>query len=133
MNIAIIDYNAGNVTSVAHAVSACGGKAIVTADHDLIRSADKVIFPGVGAAASCMAELQARGLDQALAEAVASGKPVFGICVGMQLLFDHSEEDGGVDCLGLLPGKVRSLPYPIHRSKYRTWAGTLSPSWQKNH
>lgn len=107
MTVAILDYRAGNVTSVAHAVRASGYEAVITADHDIIGSAEQVIFPGVGAAGTCMAVLRERGLDVALAQAVDSGKPVFGICVGMQLLFDHSEEDGGVACLGLLPGRVR--------------------------
>ncbi len=107
MTVAILDYNAGNVTSVANAVAKLGFEAEVTADHDVIGAADKVIFPGVGAARTCMEVVKARGLDVALAEAVASGKPVFGICVGMQLLFDRSEEDDGIECLGLLPGTVR--------------------------
>ena len=107
MSVAILDYNAGNVTSVAHAVHRLGLDAEVTSDHDVIRAADRVIFPGVGAAATCMAVLRERRLDVALREAVESGKPVFGICVGMQLLFDHSDENGGVECLGLLPGQVR--------------------------
>lgn len=107
MTVAILDYNAGNVTSVANAVGKLGFEADVTFDHDVIANADQVIFPGVGAAATCMQVIRERGLDIALTNAVTSGKPVFGICVGMQLLFDHSEEDGGVDCLGLLPGKVR--------------------------
>ncbi len=107
MTVAILDYNAGNVTSVANAVTKLGFEAEITSDPDVIRRADKVIFPGVGAARTCMEAIRERGLDVALAEAVESGKPVFGICVGMQLLFDHSEEDGGVECLGLLPGTVR--------------------------
>lgn len=107
MTVAILDYNAGNVTSVANAVTKLGFEAEITSDPDVIRRADKVIFPGVGAARTCMEVIRERGLDVALAEAVESGKPVFGICVGMQLLFDHSEEDGGVECLGLLPGTVR--------------------------
>lgn len=105
--IAILDYRAGNVTSVAHAVRRLGYEAEITYDHDVIRDADHVIFPGVGAAQSCMEVVRDRGLDVALHEAVDAGKPVFGICVGMQLLFDHSDEDGGVDCIGLLPGHVR--------------------------
>ena len=107
MTVAILDYNAGNVTSVANAVTKLGFEAEITSDPDVIRRADKVIFPGVGAARTCMEAIRERGLDVALAEAVESGKPVFGICVGTQLLFDHSEEDGGVECLGLLPGTVR--------------------------
>jgi len=107
MAVAILDYKAGNVTSVAHAVRRLGVDAEVTSDHEVIRSAEHVIFPGVGAAATCMQVVRDRGLDVALREAVDANKPVFGICVGMQLLFEHSEEDGGVDCLGLLPGRVR--------------------------
>lgn len=107
MSVAILDYNAGNVTSVAHAVRRLGFDACITADHDTIRAADHVIFPGVGAAATCMQVVRERGLDIALHDAVHAGQPVFGICVGMQLLFDHSDENGGVECLGLLPGRVR--------------------------
>jgi len=123
MSVAILDYNAGNVTSVAHAVRRLGFAAEVTADHDTIRAADRVIFPGVGAAATCMQIVRERGLDSALREAVDSGKPVFGICVGMQLLFDHSEEDGGVDCLGLLPGRVRrfDLDDPTLKVPHMGW------------
>ena len=107
MSVAILDYNAGNVTSVAHAVRRLGSDAHITADHETIRRADRVIFPGVGAAGTCMQVVRERGLDVALREAVESGKPVFGICVGMQLLFERSDEDGGVECIGLLPGRVR--------------------------
>lgn len=123
MPVAILDYNAGNVTSVAHAVRGLGFDAEITADHDVIRAADQVIFPGVGAAATCMQVLRERGLDVALHEAVESGKSVFGICVGMQLLFDHSEEDGGVDCLGILPGVVRrfELDDPTLKVPHMGW------------
>jgi len=106
VRIAIIDYKAGNLTSVQRALAHLGVAAEVTADPARIVSADKVIFPGVGAAESCMANLQAGGLDEALREAVAAGKSVLGICVGMQLLFEHSDEDGGVPCLGILEGVV---------------------------
>lgn len=123
MPVAILDYKAGNVTSVAHAVRSLGFEAEITADHDVIRAADHVIFPGVGAAATCMKVLRERGLDVALSEAVDSGKPVFGICVGMQLLFEHSEEDGGVECLGLLPGRVRrfELDDPTLKVPHMGW------------
>ncbi|MFW5751543.1 MAG: imidazole glycerol phosphate synthase subunit HisH [Planctomycetota bacterium] len=107
MSIAIIDYRAGNLTSVQRALAQLGVAAAVTHDIDVVRASRRVIFPGVGAAASCMANLRELGMDVALREAIAAGKPVLGICVGMQLLFEHSEEDGGTDCLGILPGRVR--------------------------
>jgi imidazole glycerol-phosphate synthase subunit HisH len=114
MSVAIIDYNAGNLTSVARALAHLGVDAAITDDPDKLRHASRVIFPGVGAAASCMQQLKAAGMDQALRETVASGKPVLGICVGMQLLFRHSDEDGGVDCVGLLPGRVKRFQ-PVNR------------------
>jgi glutamine amidotransferase len=109
MRVAIIDYEAGNLTSVARAVRRLGHEAEVTADGARIAAADRVIFPGVGAAASCMTGLRARGQDRALMAAIASGRPVLGICVGMQLLFERSEEDGDTPCLGLLPGAVTRI------------------------
>lgn len=107
MKIAILDYKAGNVTSVLRAIQHLGFDATITPDPDQVCRADKVIFPGVGAAASCMTHLKERGLDQALRDVAAAGTPLLGICVGMQLLFEHSAEDGGVDCVGLLPGQVK--------------------------
>ena len=106
MHIAIIDYQAGNLTSVQRALAHLGVTAEVTPDPQRVVAADRVIFPGVGAAAACMANLQSAGLDQALSQVIAAGKPVLGICVGMQLLFEHSDEDGGVSCLGVLDGVV---------------------------
>jgi len=106
MPTAIIDYNAGNLTSVRRALHELGDEAEISRDPEVIARAERVIFPGVGAAAQCMGDLRASGMDRALRDAVASGRPVLGICVGMQLLFEHSEEDGGVDCTGLLPGRV---------------------------
>jgi imidazole glycerol-phosphate synthase subunit HisH len=106
MRIAILDYRAGNVTSVRRALASLGHEAEITADPAVIARADKVIFPGVGAAGSCMATLRSSGLDQSLRAAVASGKPVLCVCIGLQLLFAASEEDGGTPCLGLLPGTV---------------------------
>ena len=106
MTVAIIDYEAGNLTSVQRALQQLQVEAQISQDPAVIAAADHVIFPGVGAAASCMANLRATGMDQALQEVVAAGKPVLGICVGMQLLFESSAEDGGVACLGLLPGSV---------------------------
>ena len=107
---AIVDYRAGNLTSVKLAFDAIGVETQVTSDPAVVRTADRVVFPGVGAAASAMANLRALGLVDAVREAALSERPFLGICLGMQILFEHSEEDGGVDLLGILPGKVRRFP-----------------------
>ena len=106
---AIIDYKAGNLTSVKLAFAALGVETIVTSDPKAIAAADRVVFPGVGAARSAMENLRSLGLVDAVKNAAAT-KPFLGICLGMQILFDHSEEDGGVDCLGIIPGRVRIFP-----------------------
>ena len=106
---AIVDYGAGNLTSVRYAFAACGVEAAVTRDPEVIRAADRVVFPGVGAAKSAMENLRALGLVEAV-RAAAEAKPFLGICLGMQILFAHSEEDGGVETLGVLPGRVRRFP-----------------------
>ncbi|MFW5856354.1 MAG: imidazole glycerol phosphate synthase subunit HisH [Planctomycetota bacterium] len=110
--IAILDYEAGNLTSVDLAVREAGGDPKVTQDPADVRAAERVIFPGVGAAGHCMENLRRLGLDRALREAVESGKPVLGICIGIQLLFERSAEDGGVECLGILPGEVVPFDFP---------------------
>ena len=102
MSIAIIDYNAGNVQSVLFAMERLGVDAVLTDDHTVIRSADKVIFPGVGAANTTMAYLRERGLDGLIRSLT---QPVLGICLGMQLLCEHSEEND-TPCLGIIPQKV---------------------------
>lgn len=107
---AIIDYKAGNLTSVRNALDALGAEAVVTSDPSVIDGADHVIFPGVGAAKSAMENLDSLGLVEPLRRIALSGKPFLGICLGMQILFEYSEEDGGVDLLGILPGKVRRFP-----------------------
>lgn len=106
MRVAILDYEAGNLASVQRAVTHLGYDAQITADPKAIASAERVIFPGVGAAGQCMANLQQRGLDEAIRGVVDAGRPLLCICIGMQLLFEHSDEDGGVPCLGILPGVV---------------------------
>lgn len=123
MTTAIVDYRAGNLTSVLRALRHLGAPAEISADPERIAAAERVIFPGVGAAASCMENLRATGMDAAIADAVASGRPVLGICVGMQLLFERSEEDGGVDCLGLLPGEVVAMrsPDPTIKIPHMGW------------
>ena len=106
---AIIDYRAGNLTSVRNALAAIGAEATVTSDPGVVARADSVVFPGVGAAKSAMRSLSDLGLVDAVREAAAS-KPFLGICLGMQILFSSTEEDGGVDLLGILPGRVRRFP-----------------------
>jgi imidazole glycerol-phosphate synthase subunit HisH len=123
MRVAIIDYQAGNLTSVQRALAHLGHASEITADAAVIANADKVIFPGVGAAGSCMANLRAGRLDQALAQVIAAQKPLLCICVGMQLLFERSEEDGGVPCLGIIPGAVRkfALKDPALKVPHMGW------------
>ena len=107
---AIVDYRAGNLTSVRLAFAAIGETAAVTDDPAVIAAADRVVFPGVGAAKSAMENLKRAGLVDAVRSAALSGRPFLGICLGMQILFEHSEEDGGVDTLGVFKGKVRRFP-----------------------
>jgi glutamine amidotransferase len=104
---AIIDYRAGNLTSVKLAFDALGAASVVTSDPAVIRSCARVVFPGVGAAGSAMRNLADLQLIIVLREVIAAGTPFLGICVGTQVLFDFSEEDGGTDALGFLPGRVR--------------------------
>ena len=106
----IVDYRAGNLTSVRLAFAALGEETTVTSDPAAVRRAARVVFPGVGAAAAAMANLRACGLVEAVREAADGTRPFLGICLGMQILFEHSEEDGGVDLLGVLPGRVRRFP-----------------------
>jgi glutamine amidotransferase len=101
--IHIVDYKAGNITSVKRGLTHLGVDSVITPDPDVLRRAEKIIFPGVGMAASAMEVLRARGLDAALREAYAQGTPILGICLGSQIVLDRSEE-GDTACLGLLPG-----------------------------
>lgn len=109
-SVTIVDYRAGNLTSVRYAFEALGVEARVTRDAGEIRAARRVVFPGVGAAGSAMANLRAMGLAEAVREAADGERPFLGICLGMQILFERSEEDGGTDTLGVLPGRVRRFP-----------------------
>jgi glutamine amidotransferase len=104
--IVIIDYGMGNLRSVQKAIEAVGHQAEITPDPDLVRRASKVILPGVGAFEDAAAELKRTGLGEAFRDAVLAGKPSLGVCLGLQLLFDVSEEDGLHQGLGLLPGRV---------------------------
>ena len=107
--VAVIDYGMGNLHSVASALEHVGAEQVlVTHDAELIRQADRVVFPGVGAMRDCMAEIRRLKCDQLLADVLLEQqKPVLAICVGMQALMTRSEENAGVDCLDLIPGNVR--------------------------
>jgi glutamine amidotransferase len=105
--IAIVDYRAGNLTSVQLACESLGVEALITQDPAIVRQADRVIFPGVGAAGAAMASIRELSLEPAIRDVIAAGRPFLGICVGTQILLSHSEEDGGVDGLGIIPGTVR--------------------------
>jgi glutamine amidotransferase len=106
--VAVIDYGMGNLHSVAKALEHCGKdvSVSVTSDAKTILQADRVIFPGVGAIRDCMAEIRRLGIDTIVSEVIQS-KPLLGICVGMQALMESSEENGGVDCLGIVKGQVK--------------------------
>lgn len=108
--IAIIDYGVGNLRSVEKAFLATGCEATVTSDRGALRAAEKLVLPGVGAFGACMKALTELGFDQVVHERVAAGTPLLGVCVGMQLLFERSEEFGPSEGLGLLPGSVCRFP-----------------------
>jgi len=114
--IVVIDYGMGNLHSVASALEhvAPTAEVVISADPEVVRSADRVIFPGVGAIRDCVAAIRDTGVDAVVAEFIASGKPLLAICVGMQALLEHSEENQGVSCLGLLEGKVRFFGAKLH-------------------
>lgn len=107
--IAIIDYGAGNVNSVKKALTYLGKESVITSDHDTILNSEKVILPGVGNFGDVMKELTTRKLDVAIKEVIDSGKPFLGICVGLQVLFEKSEESPDVPGLGILKGNVRKF------------------------
>lgn len=108
--IAIIDYGMGNLGSVHKALTLLGITAQITDKPADVHQADGVILPGVGAFADAMANLTALGMDEAVKQVVATNKPLLGICLGMQLLMSWSEENGGVNGLGIIPGQVKRLP-----------------------
>ena len=107
MTLAIIDYGVGNLRSVEKAFAAMGCEAIVSSDESVLREAERLVLPGVGAFRACMAALKERGFDRLVQERASEGTPLLGVCVGMQLLFDESEEFGSTRGLGLLRGSVR--------------------------
>src|SRR5438270_8605730 len=108
--IVVVDYDAGNLRSVQRAMEHVGLRPLVTSDPHAVEHAEALVLPGVGSAQDCMRKLRERGLVEPLQAYAASGRPFLGVCVGLQLLFDASEEGGGVACLGILPGMVRRFP-----------------------
>ena len=110
--VVIVDYEAGNLTSVRFAVEKLGWTGQITSDPDQILSAERVIFPGVGIATHVVDSLEHSGLGEAICEYAQTGRPLLGICIGAQVILDHSEE-GDVRCLGILEGRVRRLEVPL--------------------
>jgi glutamine amidotransferase len=113
--IAVLDYGIGNLRSAEKALQHVGADAVLVADPDLAAGADAVVLPGVGSFGGCMGALRASGLDRVALDAVSSGKPFLGICVGMQMLYEGSDESPGTAGLGILPGCVRLLPPGVKR------------------
>ncbi|MFM8601090.1 MAG: imidazole glycerol phosphate synthase subunit HisH [Actinomycetota bacterium] len=113
--IAVLDYGIGNLRSAQKALEHVGADAVLTDDPATAAAADAVVLPGVGAFGACMDALRASGLEPAVREAVASGRPFIGICVGMQMLFGSSEEDPSATGLGVIPGRVRYIPEGVTR------------------
>ena len=107
--IAIIDYGVGNLYSVAKAVAAVGGDAKITSNSDDLIRADKIVLPGVGAFGDCMKNLVASGLIPTIREQIGNKKYLLGICVGLQILFESSEESPNIDGLGILSGKIKKI------------------------
>ncbi len=138
--IAVLDYGIGNLRSAQKALQRCGADARLTVDHSLIAAADAVVLPGVGAFGACMAALRDADLEDAVEDAVDSGRPFLGICVGMQMLFDASDESPGVDGLGIVAGRITRLPGGVRlrqmgwntlerNPRSRLFAGLPDPAW----
>jgi imidazole glycerol-phosphate synthase subunit HisH len=113
--IAVLDYGIGNLHSAQKALQHVGGDARLTADPAVIRDAAGVVLPGVGNFGRCMEALERRGLDEVAIECATSGRPFLGVCIGMQMLYEGSEESPTVPGLGVLPGMVRRLPDGVKR------------------
>lgn len=107
--IAIVDYGVGNLFSLKSSLACIGAEAVITGDADVIRSADKILLPGVGAFGDAADKLRATGLDKVVVEEAKAGKPLLGICLGMQLLFEKSYEFGEYEGLGLIKGEIRPI------------------------
>ncbi len=109
MNVAVVDYDAGNTLSVTRALEKVGARVYLTSDPEEVLTADAVVLPGVGAFGDCVRKLKERGMDEACLETYRAGKPFLGVCIALQVFFEASEESPGVEGLGILPGKVVRL------------------------
>jgi glutamine amidotransferase len=110
MNLVVVDYESGNLRSVSRALESCGVSPLVSGDPRELTNADAVVLPGVGSGPAAMSALKQRELVEPLREFAESGRPFLGICLGLQLLLDWTDEEGGAPCLGIVPGRVRRLP-----------------------
>ena len=110
MKLVVVDYESGNLRSVSRALESCGVKPLVTGDPKELPGADAVVLPGVGAGPAAMSALRQRGLVQPLRDFAENGRPFLGICLGLQLLLDWTDEDPGAECLGIVAGDVKRLP-----------------------
>ena len=122
VEIGIVDYGMGNRRSVEKALEHVGAGAAISADHEVLRGARGLVLPGVGAFPRAMCNLREQGLDELLHERLAAGTPVLGICLGMQLAFEHSSELGGADGLGIVAGEVRELDAPGLKLPHIGWS-----------
>jgi glutamine amidotransferase len=140
VQIAVLDYGIGNLRSAEKALQRVGGDAALTADIAAIENADAVVLPGVGHFGRCMRALRESGLEGPAWDAVRSGKPFIGICIGMQMLYESSDEDSSTSGMGVLAGKVRLLPEGVKRPQMQwnqlnirddspMFAGLSSPLW----
>lgn len=130
--VLVADYGVGNLLSVCRAFEACGASVDLTGDADRIARAERLVVPGVGAFGDCMGELRRRGLVEPLRGFVASGRPMLGICVGMQMLMEVGEEFGEHEGLGVVPGRVRAIPGTRadgqpHKIPHIGWSELLMP------
>jgi glutamine amidotransferase len=110
VTVALVDYGAGNLRSVENALRKVGAEVTLTHDADVVRRADRLVVPGQGSMPACADAMRASGVADAIAGAVRAGKPVLGICVGLQILFEEGDEAGGAKGLGILPGRIEKLP-----------------------
>jgi imidazole glycerol-phosphate synthase subunit HisH len=121
LGVAVVDYDAGNTLSVTRALEKVGARVDLTPDSGRVARADAVVLPGVGAFGDCMKKLEERGMDDACREVLRSGKPFLGVCVGLQVLFEGSEESPGVEGLGVLPGTVKRFKVENLKVPHMGW------------